>query len=733
MQYPISNLVLKLFVGIVCLPLIAPAACAQAQRSGNTPIAAKAVVGKAPGSVLTPAKQPAGKAAGVKPVGKDQTDRLALPPTSAKKAPWDLEMDAGQDVWNTVGKRATANGGWDQAEYDRAMAEVEEHYRRAFDLAKQGSLTDQSRAWYQLGRVLFYQKRYAESFDYYTSALNLRKQADPADTLDVGDIYEQLAMCKGMIEDNQASYDYALKAYRIYSKLLPKDDNKFQYVVRTLGQFCASPAEAIAYKRQEAECTKKNYAKYPGLIACSVFMVAIEQGNAGLLDEALQTAAEAASYAAQEPGDRYGEFIEWNVKHWRRQKAGVEAPWDVIYEPRYAGRRPRVKKVDHPNPPTVAMLDGSDAGRVRSEGETDKPLRPATPHKPSVPPVVSETTASQPPSSQAPKQKPPVSGSGHRYYFQGREVSEEEYTAVKLSNDACDFIRQHRFQQASEQLQKALSLMPDLPFAHANLGIAMNKLGLRTGAIEHLQRAVQLEPDSAAPLGMLASTYQGNGQLDEAIATYRAYVEKFPRENDASVVKVLADDLEKERNKQRRAEATGKSESDYLQYVTIEGKLRWANNRIPVKIFVASEHNVHGYRSEFSEIMHKCFDDWAKSGGPAVTFVSSKKDSDIDCIFTDNFSAVSSPAEGGEAQMRFVGQNFTHSTIVIMTVHATDSLDLTGSEVRAVCLHEIGHSMGLHGHSPRPEDIMFCTIPDTELKPPDLTERDKNTMKLIYR
>ena len=365
------NLVQKMFVSSLCAHCLTLNLIAQAQKSGGPNMTQKTRLTRP-----TARSQPPSTTGTASPSVSGSTNKTTSVSAPAARSPWDLEMDAGQAVWNTVGKRAMANGTWDAAEYSRAMVEVEQHYRKALELSSQGSLIDQSRGWYQMARVLFFQKNYSDSFDYFMQALNLRKKADPADTLEVGDIYEQLAMCKGMGQDNQASYDYALKAYRIYSKFLPRDDVKFQFIVRVLGQFCSSPAEAIAYKRQEADSTIKNYGQHPGLVACSVFMVAIEQGNAGLLDEAIATADEAASYAQREPNNTYGRFIEQNVQHWQRQKAGLEAPWDVIYEPRYAGRRPRVKKVDNPNPPTVAMIGGSG---VHGSGGGFGDARPQTP------------------------------------------------------------------------------------------------------------------------------------------------------------------------------------------------------------------------------------------------------------------------------------------------------------------------------------------------------------------
>jgi predicted Zn-dependent protease len=66
-----------------------------------------------------------------------------------------------------------------------------------------------------------------------------------------------------------------------------------------------------------------------------------------------------------------------------------------------------------------------------------------------------------------------------------------------------------------------------------------------------------------------------------------------------------------------------------------------------------------------------------------------------------------------------------------MTCKESTQEGFSSSRIKAVALHEIGHSLGLLGHSPVPEDIMYCAEGLAEA-PQNLTERDKKTMKLLY-
>src|SRR5690606_11901061 len=104
------------------------------------------------------------------------------------------------------------------------------------------------------------------------------------------------------------------------------------------------------------------------------------------------------------------------------------------------------------------------------------------------------------------------------------------------------------------------------------------------------------------------------------------------------------------------------------------------------------------------------FKQWAKASNHKVNFEFVKKptDSDIECMWTDDISKVSSPAEGGETNLQHDGQSISHATITVLTTGASADSPLSPTQVRAICLHEIGHALGLVGHSPKPTDVMYC-------------------------
>lgn len=336
--------------------------------------------------------------------------------------------------------------------------------------------------------------------------------------------------------------------------------------------------------------------------------------------------------------------------------------------------------------------------------------------------------------------KPDSSGQGQwgkvRYLADGKLISAEEYKGLLLANEAYEAMQQEKFRMAADILNKALDVCPTLPTAHTNLGLALMRLGQSDEAIDHLRVAIALDDSRSAPWVNLASAFQTSGRLKDSVETYKEYLRRFPNDGLADMARDLCKHLAEEANEQAEVEkaiASAPAANDYFPYTTVSGTIKWVDAKQPVKVYVASGKGVPGYKSEFQGIMNESFNNWAIASNNKVKFefVGKKEGSDIECIWTNDHSQVSSPSEGGEAQVSWSDEGIDHVKIVILTVDPTPDSPLTQNQVQAVCLHEIGHSLGLIGHSPKPSDIMFCSMPAADSKVA-LSPRDISTIKHLY-
>ncbi len=615
-----------------------------------------------------------------------------------KRSPWHDEIDKAVEAAQKAKKAYDFDSGEvNRALLDTCQREEISHIKKALELSVAAKdFRVAGRISYYLAITLKVQGKSSEAVQEFKKAIDYLKNSSSEDTVDIADCYTQLAWLRRDRGKKDLAFDDAMRAYEIYKRLFSQDDIKFSGLPELLAQYSATPQDAVPYRRQIIEILKKNDPEDPGLIAGMIYDLAIDLGNSGQLEEAINQAEQAVRWCQRGPGNyALSQNINESIEHWRKQQMGLEPQWDVIYNGKFAGRNPRGQP-EHPYPPTIA-----------GKGE---------------------------------KEVPPVeSGKGHNYLVNGRSVTKAAYDAARLANEASDLISQHKFQDARDKLLRSLELDPGLVHGHANLGFVLSKLGQVDQAIVHLTKAVQLAPDRSAPLAMLASVYQSNGQLDNSITAFKLYMERFPEEQDLSIVKALINDLVEVRKEQKSIETKHSPQElaeDYLLFATSKGTVRWNKTGKPIKVFVETATTLRGYKPNFPTIVKQCFQEWAEKENNRflLEFTSIKTDADILCHFTNNFNEVSSLAEAGETQMRFDDKgNFKRCLIVLLTENANSTLTPSENDIRAVSLHEAGHSLGLIGHSPRPADIMFCTTPgDTEVRRPELSLRDRKTLSKLY-
>lgn len=302
--------------------------------------------------------------------------------------------------------------------------------------------------------------------------------------------------------------------------------------------------------------------------------------------------------------------------------------------------------------------------------------------------------------------------------------------ARQLSAEACQYIRMLQYGEAEKLLEEAISVAPDLANAHSNLGYLYNKTGRPQQAIPHLEYASANAPEQPAPLVTLAGAYQLCGLFEKAIATYRSYLARFPYNPDRAFIGDILSRLENEYSRTLSIKSRNDyRDDDYLLFSNHNGLLSWAKNTL--KVYIAPGTGVRGYRPQMAYLLQESFRVWESAGPVKFEFVSSPLGCDIDCSWVDNPGYLASPGEGGEATMSYEKNHLRHCKIVLLTKRLNSDAIINDNEMSALCLHEIGHSLGLIDHSPNPSDVMFCTILSTKSKPA-LSQKDLLTLQRLY-
>ena len=123
--------------------------------------------------------------------------------------------------------------------------------------------------------------------------------------------------------------------------------------------------------------------------------------------------------------------------------------------------------------------------------------------------------------------------------------------------------------------------------------------------------------------------------------------------------------------------------------------------------------------------------DWtdaAKPGIPSFTFVESAGDADIPIVWAEKASGDWYIAYCAWDIQPFA-RRFGVAQILVTARWGDDHVaDL--HDVYATVLHEMGHALGIGGHSPDPQDIMYASASETATT--GLSERDRATLAELY-
>jgi len=322
----------------------------------------------------------------------------------------------------------------------------------------------------------------------------------------------------------------------------------------------------------------------------------------------------------------------------------------------------------------------------------------------------------------------------YEYTMGGKATTAE---ALDAFNRGRQLLRVNNNSDAAAMLKKAVELMPDNADAHHTYAIALAKTGQSSAAIQELQTALSLNSNSAPSWMTIGGLYQSTGQIDKAIESYRGFLSRFPTDRDAKKIAGLVAGLEGERLKlQAIYGQSGKPPADvhdYFTEVTRDGVIRWNAQQMPLRVFITNGDGTPGYREQFGDILKQSFSSWSQASKGLVTFnlVDTADQAQIVCLWSSDPAKFKNIAESGHAVLDTTRNGLVKGTITILTVPLVEQLPLTDNRMRRGCLHEIGHVLGLAGHTSNPDDAMFYSM-DIDDKWKDLTERDSNTIVRLY-
>lgn len=296
--------------------------------------------------------------------------------------------------------------------------------------------------------------------------------------------------------------------------------------------------------------------------------------------------------------------------------------------------------------------------------------------------------------------------------------------------DALKLFDTSNYDEASKRVDALLAREPGVAGFHYLRGAIMEKRNRTADASEEARKAIKIDPTYPLPYTLLGNCCLLMGKLEESKQAFLTYLKLAPSEPNCKQVRDIIKEIEKEMKTAK--ELYPSPPGTYLGRITSNGVVHWASEKMPVKVYIAPGEGVPGYKPEYLAVLNKCFAEWeaAANGTVKFQFVKESVGSHIEVIWTNDSTRLVNPSEGGHTLFQASTKGIEHAETILLT-------QIPGSRVNEnsmhiVGLHEIGHALGINGHSDNSDDIMFLGFQLDNATDRNLSERDAKTLVALY-
>lgn len=272
------------------------------------------------------------------------------------------------------------------------------------------------------------------------------------------------------------------------------------------------------------------------------------------------------------------------------------------------------------------------------------------------------------------------------------------------------------------------------PYVHSLLSQIYYELSNPKSAMEHAIVSLKYNPKQKRLIHNLALYAKEANQYDKAIA----YLELYKKKSRFSSKKEVDGLIGRLKVEQKSANQFPLDKEDYLDKLTYEDSVnKWPKAKLPLTVYIQNSSTAKGFKPNFPKIAKDSFIDWYKASNRKIAFkfVNSSENASIKLSWTDNRLRTTDDKKerlkAGITRSRITESGVIKDAhIQIRTLDPFSKKGIDNDKIMSTCLHEVGHALGLNGHSSNHADIMYMGVNQRQF--PALTKRDKKTIQKLY-
>ncbi|MBQ9245440.1 matrixin family metalloprotease [bacterium] len=265
-------------------------------------------------------------------------------------------------------------------------------------------------------------------------------------------------------------------------------------------------------------------------------------------------------------------------------------------------------------------------------------------------------------------------------------------------------------------------LMPDYMFGQ---GKKYFELGRYDKALHMFELVANAKPYENEPIYYQALT------LSKMPPTYETQKKLYDisQLEDCDEASQLAEDV-LENMRGQLVQQVGPNYADNILFS--DQLIRW-NNSHPITYSISG----NGVPIEYIDTVKAAFQDWQTTTNGEISFSETNGNANINLIFVDSIDGQASYDPSKVAQTEPIVDNDILRNMKISIRKTNSNGDpMNWDQLYTVALHQIGHALGLGGHSADEADVMFHRgdrAYDEDSYRKGITDRDLNTLRLLYR